>query len=101
MGGKEHRIFPVSVTVSFSYEKSAIIGVLPSNQWIMLFCQAGFNLPVLLTLLLIYSDVGRQRRRFSDSFLTHSTEKNTLYHGKQTEEFFSSIAFSLNYDKQE
>lgn len=78
MGGKEHRIFPLSVTVSFSHEMSAVIGVLPSNQWIVLFCQAGFNLLVLLALLLIYRDVGRQRRHFPDSFLTDNIEKHYI-----------------------
>lgn len=53
MGGRELRIFPVSVNASFSHETSAVLIVLPSKQWILLFCQAGFNLPVIVALLLI------------------------------------------------
>jgi len=68
----------VTVNASFSHEMSAGIGVLPSDQWILLFCQAGFNLPVLGVLLLIYRDVGRQRRHFSDSLLIDNVEKHSI-----------------------
>lgn len=99
MGGKEHRIFPVSANVSFSHETSAVIGVLPSNQWILLFCQAGFNLPILVALLLIYRDVGRQRRHFPDSLLIDNVEKHSISWPPNRRRIFSNNAFSLNYGK--
>lgn len=92
MGGKEYRIFPVSLTVSFSHGTSVVIGVLPSNQLILLFCQAGFNLPVLLALLLIYRDIERQRRHFPDSLLIDNIEKHSIS-WQTDEEFLVALLF--------